>query len=184
MATPPEPPDVGGGNVLTQRIGPLATWVWLLIATIAVLVFVFLRKGKSTATTTGQATAGQSTAAQNVPDIIIQNNEPAEPAEPIPPGAVPPSAPAPPTTTPPVKTKGPSGPPVTRPPVPPKKQPAPQYTTVTVARWTDKNTPWNSTLSGIAEHYHVKGGYQALAKLNGIKNANLITPGQKIKVPK
>lgn len=58
-----------------------------------------------------------------------------------------------------------------------------KYTEVTVVKWTAKNTPWNSTLSGIADHYHVNGGYQALAKLNGISNPNLIHPGQQIKVP-
>lgn len=60
---------------------------------------------------------------------------------------------------------------------------ASHYTTVTVVKWTANNTPWNSTLSGIADHYHVSGGYQALAKLNGIANPNDIHPGQKIKVP-
>lgn len=58
-----------------------------------------------------------------------------------------------------------------------------KYTTVTVVKWTPSNTPWNSTLSGIAAHYNVKGGYQALAKLNGISNPDHIEVGQKIKVP-
>lgn len=58
------------------------------------------------------------------------------------------------------------------------------YTEVTVVKWTTKpGVPWNSTLSGIADHYKVKGGYQALAKLNHISNPNLVYPGQKIKVP-
>ncbi len=61
------------------------------------------------------------------------------------------------------------------------KPKAQQYTTVTVAKWTAKNTPWNSTLSGIADHYHV--AVATLAKLNGIKDINLIYPGQKIRVP-
>lgn len=60
----------------------------------------------------------------------------------------------------------------------------PKYTEVTVVKWTTKpGVPWNSTLSTIADHYHVKGGYQELAKLNHISNPNLIYPGQKIKVP-
>lgn len=61
--------------------------------------------------------------------------------------------------------------------------PAQHYTEVTVVKWTAKNPPWNSTLSGIADHYHVKGGYQALAKLNGIADPSHLTVGQKIKVP-
>jgi hypothetical protein len=58
-----------------------------------------------------------------------------------------------------------------------------KYDYVTVVKWTKTNPAWNSTLSGIAQHYHVKGGYQELAKLNGIHDPNLIHPGQKIKVP-
>lgn len=58
-----------------------------------------------------------------------------------------------------------------------------KYTTVTVGKFTEPNPPWDSTLSGIAAHYHVAGGYQTLAKLNGISNPNLIHEGQKIKVP-
>ena len=39
------------------------------------------------------------------------------------------------------------------------------------------------TLSGIANKYGVKGGYQELAKYNGISNVNVISVGQKIKIP-
>jgi LysM repeat protein len=78
-------------------------------------------------------------------------------------------------TTPPKKTPGPLKPKT------PAKPAKPKYPTVTVAKWTAKNTPWNSTLSGIAAHYGTTAA--ALAKLNGIKNENLITPGQKIRVP-
>lgn len=56
-------------------------------------------------------------------------------------------------------------------------------TTVTVVAWNAKDPAWNSTLSGIADHYHVAGGASELAKLNGISNPNLVHPGQKIKVP-
>lgn len=65
----------------------------------------------------------------------------------------------------------------------PAPKPGQHFTEVTVVAWRPSNTPWNSTLSGIADHYHVSGGYQALAKLNGIANPNDIHPGQKIKVP-
>lgn len=54
---------------------------------------------------------------------------------------------------------------------------------VTVVAWSKEGTPWNSTLSGIAAHYHVKGGAAELGKLNHIKDINKIYPGQKIKVP-
>lgn len=182
MSTPvPAPAEPRGGNVLTQRLGPFATWVWLLFATIAILAYAFLGK-KKTAAQQAQATAGQSVAAQQVPDIIIQNQEGNE-TEPAPqPGTVPPSAPTPPT--------GPSIPPVrppVRPPVSsgggtgPKKPPA--YRIVQVARWNDENPPWNSTLYGIAQHYGVKGGWQTLAKLNGVTNPKMLRVGQKIRVP-
>lgn len=174
-AAPPAPREGGGGNVLQQRMGPFATWVWLLIGTVAVLGYAYFRSRKTAAATT-QATAGQAVPSQQVPDIIIQNQEePGEEATPPPPGSVPP--------TPPPPTGGGGG---TKPPVkPPTKPPTkpPRYKIITVARWTEDHTPWNSTLWGIAQHEGVKGGWQELAKLNGIKNPRLIRAGQKIRVP-
>lgn len=61
--------------------------------------------------------------------------------------------------------------------------PGQHYAEVTVARWTPKNPPWNSTLSGIADHYHVHGGVAELAKINHISDPNKIKQGQRIKVP-
>jgi LysM repeat protein len=58
-----------------------------------------------------------------------------------------------------------------------------QCTTVTVAPWNPVSAPWNSTLWGIASHCKVTGGYQTLARFNGISNPWLIRPGQQIKVP-
>ena len=80
--------------------------------------------------------------------------------------------------TPPATVKPP--PATVKPPVkvPPKK-PAPKYTTV--GKWRSGNTPWNSTLSGIAKHFNTTVG--KLMKLNPkIKNANVIHAGQKIRV--
>lgn len=173
----------GGGNILTQRLGPLATWVWLLIATVVIgaLVLVMKKKSAKTATPAAQAQPGEVTGAQNVPDIVLQNyvqqqqqqTQTATQTETAPPGT-----PAPPPSPKPKPKPGPKPPPPM-----PLPNPVRKYTTVTVSRYRGKNTPWNGTLSGIAAHYHVKGGYQELAKLNGIKNPNLIHPGQKIKVP-
>lgn len=56
--------------------------------------------------------------------------------------------------------------------------PAAQY--VTVAKYTTKNAPWNSTLSGIAKRYGTT--VANLVKLNKIKNPNLIYAGSKIRV--
>lgn len=183
MSTPPPPgEDTGGGNALTQRLGPLATWVWLLIITLAILGYAYWKNRKNAATQqTGQAQPGQAVPAQTVPDIILQNQLQQSQTQTVTPpaAATPPTAPTPPPPAP------------TPPPVPgpkPPKKPPKKYETVMVGRWTPvpgrhNLAPWNSTLWGIATHYNVPGGYQALAKLNGIKDANLIHPGQKIKVP-
>jgi LysM repeat protein len=61
----------------------------------------------------------------------------------------------------------------------PPGNPIPQQ--VTVAKYTRNSPVWNSTLSGIASHYHTS--VAALLKLNpGIKNPNVIYPGQQIRV--
>lgn len=103
------------------------------------------------------------------------------PATTTPPGNVNPGGP-PTNITPPPKTWTP---PPWKPKPPPKPAPKPappKTTTVTVAKWTAHNAPWNSTLSGIAAHYHTT--VANLLKLNpGIRNPNLIYAGQKIKVP-
>jgi LysM repeat protein len=90
-------------------------------------------------------------------------------------------------TTGPAGPAGPAGPPgpAGKAPAPkpaPKPKPKPKTTEVTVAKWTSHNAPWNSTLSGIAAHYHTT--VANLLKLNpGIKNPNVIYAGQKVKVP-
>jgi LysM domain len=66
----------------------------------------------------------------------------------------------------------------------PKPKPKPKPTTrqyITVARFTSRNPPWNSTLSGIAGHYRTS--VAALMRLNpSIRNANIIRTGQRIRV--
>jgi cytoskeletal protein RodZ len=174
-----QPQPQASGGVLTQRLGPLATWVWLLIATVGIGIYYLIAKARSknSGNGSGQAGTGEAAGVQDVPDIVLQNytSQTASPTV-----NVPPTTPTAPTT--PAAPSTPTKP--TTPSKPAAKAPAKsKYDTVTVAKWTATNTPWDSTLSGIAAHYHVKGGYQALAKLNGIKNPNLIYPGQKIKVP-
>lgn len=57
----------------------------------------------------------------------------------------------------------------------------PRETTVTVAPWRSVNPPWNSTMSGIAEHEGVT--LDALLALNPeIKDPNVIHPGEQIVV--
>jgi LysM repeat protein len=181
----------GGGSLLTQRMGPLATWVWLVILTVVIagIALYMRRKSGSAASSasTGQAAPGQTAGVQQVPNIILQDYSGSgppvtPPSQPSPTGAAaapPAAAAAPPAST----TAPPAAAPAPPAAAAPAKPAAPKYTTVTVAKWTATDAPWNSTLSGIAAHYHVTGGYQALAKLNGIKNPNLIYPGQTIRVP-
>jgi hypothetical protein len=59
-----------------------------------------------------------------------------------------------------------------------------RYRTVPVAQWNPTGAPWNSTLSGIAGHYEVVGGYQTLARINHISSPFLVRPGELIKVPR
>src|SRR5574342_806611 len=49
---------------------------------------------------------------------------------------------------------------------------------VIVSRYTTKNPPWSSTLSGIARHYNTS--VDSLVRINHIRNPNLIVTGQKI----
>lgn len=66
--------------------------------------------------------------------------------------------------------------PSTPPPAPP---PPPSRPYVTVAKYTSTNTPWNSTLSGIAAHTGISLSH--LEALNPqISNPNLIYTGQKV----
>lgn len=181
----------GIGGALRQKLGPFPTWAYLVFVTVILLGYYLYKKHKSgsssssSSNTNGQALPGEATGAQNVPDYVFQSTTNIE--EPPESNTIsignPPVSPPPPTTPPP-KSTTPSKP---APKPPPKSTTPPskgqKYATVTVTKWTASNTPWNSTLSGIAEHYGVKGGYAALAKLNGISNPNLIYPGQKIKVP-
>lgn len=208
MAAPqPAAAPRGGGNMLTAKLGPLATWVWLLIGTVVVggiALYLRHKQGSSPGTSTGQAAPGQTAGVQQVPDIILQDyagsntqtvTTPAAATAPPAPPVTPPSQPAPTPAPPPPASSGsgatPTPPPAAKPPAPPKAgkaKPPKKYTIVTVGKWTatpGKNNlaPWNSTLWGIAQHYGVQGGYQELAKLNGISNPNVIHPGQKIKVP-
>lgn len=58
---------------------------------------------------------------------------------------------------------------VTPPKPTPPKTPTPTYAAVKVVKFTTKNPPWNSTISGIAGHYHTT----ASAVWNDAKNAAL-----------
>jgi|SRR5271165_260712 len=184
-----------GGNFLTKKIGPLPTWGWMAISLVLVVLYAYYKKSKgSTSSTAAANTAAAANApggvdASLVPQFInqtyVQETPPAAPDitnnSTVNSNDVNSNNTAPTVVNSPTTVNKP--PPVTPPPKTPTPSKNAKTTTVTVAKWTATNTPWNSTLSGIANHYKVPGGYPALAKLNHISNPNLIYPGQKIVVP-
>lgn len=162
----------GKFGFLTKKIGPVP--VWLIGAVLVGGIYWYEKYGPgASSTSTAAATPADQEPAEDL-TITIDETGTGSPGgsggggEPQP-GPKPKPKPKPKKRKPPVKGTGHRG--TTR------------YVTVTVVKWTPTNTPWNSTLSGIAGHYHVPGGADALAKLNSIKNPNLIYPGQKIRVP-
>lgn len=66
-------------------------------------------------------------------------------------------------------------------PPPTQNPPAPQHKYVTVAKWLPMNTPWNSTLWGIANHEGLT--LRRIEQLNPqIKNPNLIYKGERVEI--
>jgi hypothetical protein len=72
----------GFGGALKEKMGPLQTWAWLAIITGAGLLYYLYKKSKGGASggqavgaaTQAQASPGQVTGAQNVPDYVFQNS--------------------------------------------------------------------------------------------------------------
>lgn len=148
-------------SFLTNKIGPLPTWAWMLIGLGAAVGFSVIRanktaaKAKATDQSTGDTTddSGVDLIGGNQrPPIVFQSYvtslfQPPAGGRPGPPTA--PPATTPPTTSPPVPK------PVPGKPAPAPAKPGGQW--VSVAKWTAKNPPWNSTLYGIAQHLKGKG---------------------------
>lgn len=92
-----------GGNLLTRKAGPLPTWGWLAIITVAGLGYYLWHKSHTTTAATAASTAPGQTSASNVPDYVFQNYNQIPPTTPAP--APPPAGtPAPAPTTPPPST--------------------------------------------------------------------------------
>lgn len=177
--TPP-PSRAGGGSGLSKKIGPLPVWLWAVIAGGGIGLVWFLRQKKSADTSAADESAGGSgedsptslvpineglseTQFQDLLDAIKKMQGPPSQStqpQPIPPG---------------------SKPPTEHVPTPPKPH---RPKTVTTVKWTKHNTPWNSTLWGIAHHEHVKGGWQYLEKINHMHGdpKKALKPGMKIKL--
>lgn len=69
--TAPEAPprQGGGGNVLTRKLGPLPTWVWVAIVATIILAWVVIRQRGSSSTAT---TSGTAADASQVPQFVNQ----------------------------------------------------------------------------------------------------------------
>jgi len=178
-------PESGGSGFLGGRIFGIPVWAILLFVVIAGFLFFRSRSGSSGSSGSssapaadtsgsGQDTTGDITIDPGTQQIDVStggdtgtgNVTSNPPPKPVPnPQPTPKPPPSQPKHVTPVK-------------VPPKPA-AP--VTVTVAKWTPANTPWNSTLSGIAAHEHTT--VANLMKLNPqIKNANLIQAGSKVRI--
>lgn len=185
----PEPPAGGGTNPLTMKFMGMPGWVFLVGAIVVGYLFLHGKSKTGTGATStgggGTSTTGNITINPGTTSITVQGEN--TPSNIVGSGAPPrhhvhnpqPKPPTPPTKpiiSIPVKhpAKG-------------KQHPAsPQTTEVTVAKWPGQSVnglaQWNTTVWGIAKHYNTS--ISEILKLNPqIKNANLIYPGQKIKVP-
>lgn len=182
-------------SFLTDRIGPLPTWAWMLIGLGAAITWSVVRSNKkasdakATDKSTGDTTDGSGVdliGGDQSPPIVFQSYVTSNFLPPAGGRQSPPVAP-PPASTPPATTPPP--PATTTAPPPPTTAPKGQW--VTVARWTHHNAPWNSTLSGIAAHiYHNQSKWPSI--WNAPQNAALktrrkrpeeIRAGDKIWVP-
>lgn len=182
VSSPPEP----SGSLLTSKWGPMPVWAWMLIGLGVAIAF---RSWQSNRTAGQQQTATTDLSGTTTPPTVYQDyitiTNPINTPPDQPPGQG--------------RAEPPQGPDVHIPPgerpvpvPPPGQAPAPKPATgrwVTVQKWTAKNAPWNSTLSGIAKHYGVKSWQtiwnapQNKALKARRKQPNLIQPGDRIWVP-
>jgi hypothetical protein len=152
-----EPTGGQGGSILTRKTGPLPNWVYMALLLLVALMYSMWRRNKDQANAVEEG-PGEDVdyvpGDQTPPPVFIlpQNPQPTVPVNVVVnnPGTTPSAPPAggkPPVTTPKPKPSAPT-------------KPAVAYDKVTVATYTSKNAPWNSTLWGIAKHagYGSQGG--------------------------
>jgi LysM repeat protein len=165
----------GGGNLLTQRLGPLATWVWLLIATLLIGAYYLYEKHKQGTTAATATTATGATAnASGVPDIILQDyGSPVTQTVTGPPaGSAPPSQPAPAPAT-----QAAGTPPAAKPKAAAPK-PAPPSQPIFNSWHTVQK---GETLASIARDLHITR--EQLAHANGFGTGAGLRTGQVLRVP-
>lgn len=193
---PQDTPPAQGGSFLTRKVGPLPMWAWMAIVVGGLVAVVAWRNAHQAANT---ATTDSTVPPDQTPPMVFQDYVTSTPPYSPPAGGRhgPPAGSG--SGAPPAggsSGSGTSGGGVPVPPGPvkpgptPTPTPHPSSTTVTVAKYTTSNPPWNSTLSGIAQHEGYGGDWQAI--WNNAANAalkarrkqpNLIQPGDKIVVP-
>ena len=167
------PARARGGNVFTNRIGPLPMWAWVAIIG-GVIVAWSLFKSRTSGKQQAQDT---STPASDVPQFVnqtyttvqapnVQDEDEAPPSSPHP-SAPPPKPPIPVTYRPPTPK-----PPVTRPPVPSKQPPI--FNAVYIVRKGD-------TLNSVARRFGVTR--VELAHANGYGTGAGLRTGEHLKVP-
>jgi nucleoid-associated protein YgaU len=173
------------GSTLSNKLGPLPTWVWMALGLLGALMFSLWKKNKATA---AASTTDTTSVPDQTPPVIFQNSTylyntdvdaPPVGGRPTPPIYT--TLPV--ATVPPTPKPGPGSPPT---PVP---KPNGQW--VTVSKFTTKNPPWNSTLWGISQHL-LGAGSKWQSIWNAPQNATLksrrkapekIQPNDKIWVP-
>ncbi|HXT92376.1 MAG TPA: LysM domain-containing protein [Trebonia sp.] len=165
----------GGGNVFTHKLGPLPTWLWIVIVGLALVAWSWW-KNKSADAASSANTASSSTPADQVPQFVNQTfttvtppsvnvTAPAGPAGPA--GPTGPQSPVPPPTAPvPVKTTAPR-------PVAPTAQPPIFNKTYIVKK--------GETLNSIAKQLGISR--VDLAHANGLGTGAGLRTGQTLKVP-
>lgn len=181
-----DPPPVQG-STLTRKYGPMPLWAWMLVGLGLALVYRSWQANKAAAAQQTPTTVDTTPPMVDQTFVTVNapiNTAPDEPpgqgrAEPPGPGPTPVPIPSPA----PVPVRGP----VKGAPTPAPAKPAGHYETV--AKWTAKNTPWNSTIWGIATHFKIKN-WQTVwnapqnASLRARrKDPKLIQPGDRVFVP-
>ena len=163
----------GGGNVLTHKLGPLPTWVWIAVIGLGIVAWSWW-KSKSADAASSASTASSSTPADQVPQFVNQTyttvtpptvnvTTPAAPA--TTPVTPPPGATAPTPT--PVKTTAPK-------PVAPKPAQPPIFNKTYIVKKGE-------TLNSIAKSLGISR--VDLAHANGLGTGAGLRTGQTLKVP-
>lgn len=177
-----------------EKTGGLPNWAWGAILVGAAVIFASWRRNKqegqaedekeATSTSSGIELPGDV-----APTYVFQNYD--QDVTTI--NEAPAGGGRPPVSTLPAPVKPPVTPPTTPKPTTPTPKPpaAPKGKYVSVVKWTSKNTPWNSTISGItAKLLGPKVSWQTVwnaPQNKGLrdkrKKPELIQPGDKVWVP-